>query len=41
MANGGLGIFDPKAQFETQLIKLMIKGSLALSFGEKPWKDLL
>jgi hypothetical protein len=36
--NGGLGIIDPKAQFEALLAKLLVRG---LALVGEPWKKIL
>ncbi len=38
MSSGGLGIIDPKAQFEALLAKLLVRG---LAPGREPWKESL
>jgi hypothetical protein len=38
LSSGGLGIIDPKAQFETLLAKLLMK---SLALGGQPWKEIL
>jgi len=38
IAQGGLGIIDPKTQSEALLAKLLVKG---LALGEEPWKELV
>jgi hypothetical protein len=38
LSNGGLGIIDPKAQFETFFPKLLVEG---FAPGGKPWKEIL
>ncbi len=38
IAQGGLGIIDPKAQFEALLAKLLTRG---LAPGGEPWKELI
>ncbi len=37
-SQGGLGIINPKTQFEALLVKLFIRG---LAPGGKPWKELM
>jgi hypothetical protein len=38
IAQGGLGIIDPKTQSEALLAKLLVRG---LAPGEEPWKELV
>jgi hypothetical protein len=38
IAQGGLGIIDPKTQSEALLAKLLVKG---LALGEEPWKEFV
>jgi hypothetical protein len=37
-SQGGLGIIDPRAQYEALLAKLLTKG---LAPGGEPWKELI
>ncbi len=38
LSSDGIGIIDPKAQFEALLAKLLVKG---FALGGEPWKEIL